>query len=51
MPIMRGVDVHKGERRVVLAKLEARDLAGDDLAEHAIGVAVHPGLLGRWGGG
>src|SRR5258708_5085272 len=41
MPIMHGVDVHEGERIAVLIKLEARDLARDDLAEDAIRIGCH----------
>jgi len=35
------VDVHKGQSRVILDQLYARDLAFDDFAEHAIRVGSH----------
>ncbi len=38
---MERVDVHEGERAFVLVDLEARGLAGDDLAEDAVGVPLH----------
>jgi hypothetical protein len=50
VPVMDRVDVHEGECLGILEQLEARDLAGDDLAEDAVGVRGHHRLLNlaRW---
>src|SRR3954447_25813192 len=47
---MHRVDVHKGERLVILIEFETRDLAGDDLAKDAVRVRGHHHLLhaARW---
>jgi hypothetical protein len=44
MTVMSGVDVHKRQCRVVLEELHARDLPGDDFAEHAIWIGLHLAL-------
>jgi hypothetical protein len=44
MPVMHRVDVHEGQCLGVLEQLEARDRAGDDLAEDASGIRDHAAL-------
>ena len=44
-----GVDIHEGQRAVILEQFEARDVAGDDLAEDAV-LVVHGYFPSRWCG-
>jgi hypothetical protein len=41
MPGIDRVDVHEGERPVVLEYAEARNIAADDPAEDALGIQRH----------
>jgi hypothetical protein len=44
MPVTSRIDVHESERVVVLQKLEAWDLPGNNLAEDAVGIGFHLSL-------
>src|SRR6516162_9285482 len=45
MPVISRIDVHDCERAIVLQKLKARHLPGNDLAEDAVSIGFHLCLL------